>query len=83
MQFRYTAHEVARGSRPDAVKGGVAYLFKNVSLLRLTYQVRLLTFLATEQGTRLVVVIPKSTKVSNELRAFARAHTALKIERAK
>jgi hypothetical protein len=51
-QYRYTGHQVARGSRPDAVSGNTWYLMKGTSLVRLTYQVRLLTFLATERPPR-------------------------------
>jgi hypothetical protein len=82
MEYRYTRHQVARGSRPDAVSGAKAYLFKNVSELRLTYQIRLLTFLAAERGSRLVVRVPKSTRLSRDLRGFVTENSAvLKVER--
>jgi hypothetical protein len=82
MDFRYTRHQVARGSRPDAVSGATAYLFKNVSVLRLTYQIRLLTFLAGERGSRLVIRVPKATRLSEDLRRFTKENRAsVKIER--
>lgn len=82
IDYRYTRHQVARGSRPDAVSGSKAYLIKNVSELRLTYQIRLLTFLAAERRSRLVIRIPKSAQLSRDLRAFVKEHSAvLKIER--
>jgi hypothetical protein len=58
------------------------YLFKRVSELRLTYQIRLLTFLAAERRARLIIRIPKSSRLSHDLRLFEREHSAvLKIER--
>ena len=82
MDYRYTRHQVARGSRPDAISGSNAFLFKNVSMLRLTYQIRLLTFLAAEQGSRLVIRIPKSARMSRDLRAFVKENSGvLTIER--
>lgn len=47
-----------------------AYLIKKVSLLRLTYQIRLLAYAANEEGCRLTVVIPTGSNVSPDLQAF-------------
>jgi hypothetical protein len=58
MNYRQTKHQVARGAFPDAQKGNDLYLFKHVSMLRATYQVRLLTYLASEAGKRLVINVP-------------------------
>lgn len=82
IEYRYTPHQVPRGSRPDAVSGADAFLIKNVSLLRLTYQIRLLTFLAAERGSHLVIVVPKSGRLSPDLRDFVRANSTVRIERA-
>jgi len=83
IDYRYTEHQVARGSRPDAVKGTTAYLIKNVTQLRLTYQIRLLTFLAKERDAKLVIRVPKETRPSADLRAFLQEHSrVVKIERA-
>ncbi len=73
VEYRYTAHQVARGSRPDAVSGNTWYLVKAASLVRLSYQVRLLTFMAAERGARLVIRVPESSRAFADLRAFARA----------
>lgn len=84
IEYRYTHHQVARGARPDAVSGADWYLFKNVSKLRLTYQIRLLTFLATERGARVVIWIPKSALLSNDLRDFIKENSkVLAIKRGK
>ncbi len=53
MELRYTRQQTARGSRPDATVGDTWYLLKNVSQLRLTYQIRLLTFGAMQSRARL------------------------------
>jgi hypothetical protein len=83
IEFRYTSHQVARGSRPDAVAGNKWYLIKNPSVLRLTYQIRLLTFTAQERGARLIILVPKSTALSAELKGFVRTNRAVvKVERA-
>jgi hypothetical protein len=84
MEFRYTPHQVARGSRPDAIDGNKWYLIKNPSLLRLTYQIRMLTFLAKGRGARLIIVVPKSTTLSTDLNEFIRASGGVtKTERAR
>jgi hypothetical protein len=83
IEFRYTSHQVARGARPDAVSGNKWYLIKNPSLLRLTYQIRLLTFMAQERRTRLIIVVPKTTSLSSDLKEHIRANReAVKVERA-
>jgi len=82
MEYRYTRHQVARGSRPDAVSGNTWYLMKAASLVRLTYQIRLLTFMAAERGARLVIRVPGSSGVSADLRAFTKANSrVLKVEK--
>ena len=74
VEFIYTRHQVARGSRPDAKSGDTWYLFKHVDQLRLTYQLRLLTFAAGESGCRLVVRVPAGAKLSQPLVEFLRTH---------
>ena len=46
MGFVYTRHQLSRGSRPDATCGTTRYLLKNADHLRLTYQIRMLTYAA-------------------------------------
>jgi hypothetical protein len=78
---RYTGHQVARGARPDAVDGDTWFLLKFVPRLRLTYQIRLLTFGAEQSGVRLVIRVPKGCRLSAPLRDFVRTHAAVKIQR--
>ena len=67
MEYRYTSHQTARGTRPDGNFGSTLYLVKRVSLLRLTYQIRLLTMMAATQRGRLVIQIPKGARASRDL----------------
>ena len=62
MNYRQTKHQVARGALPDAQKDNKIYLFKYVSTLRATYQMRLLTYLASEAGKKLIVDVPQHFK---------------------
>ena len=61
MRYKYTKHQVARGALPDAQDARRICIVKNVSVLRATYELRLLTFLASEAGKKLVIVVPKSS----------------------
>jgi hypothetical protein len=58
MNYRQTKHQVARGAFPDAQQQNKIFLFKNVSSLRATYQIRLLTYLASEAGNKLIIDVP-------------------------
>lgn len=55
-----TKHQVPRGTRPDSEKFNRLYLVKNVSTLRATYQIRLLTFRAASEGLKVVLKVPKA-----------------------
>jgi hypothetical protein len=81
-QYAYTRHQTARGSRPDAVTSRLWLLAKNVSHLRLTYQIRLLTFRAGETQSLLVIKVPTRCKLSTDLQAFVKQHRRIvRIER--
>ncbi|MCC5842769.1 MAG: hypothetical protein JJU05_00820 [Verrucomicrobia bacterium] len=82
FDFKQTKHQVARGAKPDAESYDKFYLIKNVSELRATYQIRLLVYRAGVEGKKLVLRIPKQTKIHSSLRALRREHGSLiKIER--
>ena len=68
MRYRHTKHQVARGSRADAETHDKLYLIKRVSEMRATYQVRLLTYLASETGRTLVVELPEGARIHRSLR---------------
>lgn len=71
-----------RGAKADAEVADKLYLIKNVSELRLTYQARMLTYMAQTRGKKLIIQLPKEAKVHNSLREFVREWSQLvKIER--
>ena len=83
MNYRQTKHQVARGAFPDAQKGNEIYLFKNVSTLRATYQVRLLTYLASEAGKKLIIDVPQHFKLHPSLSQFIKEFPkVIRIEKA-
>jgi hypothetical protein len=82
MNYRYTTHQVARGAFPDAQKNAEIYLFKKVSTLRATYQIRLLTYLASESGKKLIIDVPKHFKPHPSLtRLMEEFPKSIKIEK--
>jgi hypothetical protein len=60
MELKYTRHQVPRGSRPDAETIDKIYLIKNVTMLRATYQIRLLVFKAIKSHKKLMLKVPPS-----------------------
>lgn len=67
-----TKRHVARGARPDAEVNNRMYLIKNVSELSATYQIRLLLYRAVQEGTKLVLDVPKSCVLSAPLKALVK-----------
>ena len=61
---------VPRGTLTDAETRDKLILFKVVSELRATYQIRLLTYRAFKEQKQLVIEIPLSCKVHDDLKAF-------------
>jgi hypothetical protein len=76
MVYRTPRRQAARGSRPDATDGSSWYLIKKVTHLRLTYQIKLLTFAAGESGARLIIRVPVGCQVSAPLLEFLETHRA-------
>jgi hypothetical protein len=76
MVYRTPRRQAARGSRPDATDGPSWYLMKKVTHLRLTYQIKLLTFAAGESGARLIIRVPGGCQVSDALHDFLLTHRA-------
>jgi hypothetical protein len=82
-EFASTKHQTPRGTRPDADVGNNLYLLKNVSMLRLTYQIRLLAYFAHSKGKKVVIRLPREAEVHESLRNFVRDSKGLVgIERA-
>lgn len=68
VKLRYTRHQVPRGTRADGEAHDRLVLAKNVSMLRATYQIRLLTFRAVEERRKLVIMVPERCVVHPTLR---------------
>lgn len=82
VEYQYTKHHVARGARADAERNDALVLLKNVSSLRLTYQIRLLAYRALQSGRQLFIRVPGQCKVHSTLRDFQKEHSKLlRIER--
>jgi hypothetical protein len=82
MEFFYTKHQTPRGAKADAEVGDKVYLIKSASQLRLTYQIRMLTYMVQTQNKKLIIQLPRATKVHNSLKEFVRSMNELvKIER--
>lgn len=69
-QLRYTPHQTPRGALADAETREKLYLFKSVSRLRLTYQIRLLAFRAAQENKKLVLRVPKNCRLDRALSVF-------------
>lgn len=82
MDFRQTKRQVARGTRADAETYDKLFLFKNVSQLYPTYQVRLLLYRAIKEGKKLVIDLPKSSSLHPSLMELLHANRKnLRVER--
>jgi hypothetical protein len=79
MKFEYTRHQTPRSARPDAEVAEKMYLIKNVSELRLTYQIRMLAYIAETRGKTLIIDLPKGAKVHESLRDFV-AETGRRVK---
>lgn len=71
MEYRYTKQQVARGARADAERNDAYFLFKNVTALRLTYQIRLLAFRARESRRKLIIRVPSSLLIFSSRPLFS------------
>jgi hypothetical protein len=66
---------------PDAENAKTLYLLKNVSEMRLTYQVKLLAYMAHTKGKKLHIRLPSTAKVHPTLRDYVHERGGLvKIE---
>ena len=82
VEWRQTRHQVARGTRPDAQDGDRVYLFKNVSTLRATYQIRLLTYMAARRGAVLIIEVPRYCEVMPSLARYLKSNRGhIRLER--
>jgi hypothetical protein len=81
-EYRYTRHQVARGTLSDRETHNRIYLFKRVPELGATYQVRLLAYKAWKNGQKLVLRVPHRCVIRPSLRALRAAFPKLiEVER--
>lgn len=66
-----------RGARPDAVDGSWVYLIKNVRIMRATYQVRLLAYMAAQSGRNLWIDLPADCVIHESLAQFIQRNPGL------
>jgi hypothetical protein len=82
MEFSYTKHQTPRGAKADAEVGDKVYLIKGASQLRLTYQIKMLAYMAQTRGMKLIIKLPKESKAHESLKKFVRELNGLiNIER--
>lgn len=62
-----------RGTQADAETFDRIFLFKNVSGLRATYQIRLLALNAGAMGKKLVLKVPRSCRFDDSLEGLIQA----------
>jgi hypothetical protein len=74
MEFRQTKHQVARGTRADGETFDRMVLVKRTSELRATYQIRLLTYRAVQEGKKVIIEVPKACRIHSSLLGLAREY---------
>lgn len=79
---RYTRHQVLRGTLPDSEDPLHIYLIKAPSELKLTYQIKMCTYLAKSSVKKLVLLVPPKTIRSKRLAAFLKEHRDIIVWRA-
>lgn len=77
MEYRFSKYGVARGARADAVDLGRIVLIKSASSLKLTYQIRLLTYQASSEGRKLLLFVRRDCKIDKGLMDFMKQHRTL------
>jgi hypothetical protein len=73
METTSSPNQPLRGVRPDAETPDKFYLFKNVTTLRATYQIRLLALSAGALGKRLVLMVPPACRFDQALDGLIQA----------
>jgi hypothetical protein len=72
---KYTRHQVPRGTRPDAEANNRMYLIKSASVLRATYQIRLLLYMAEKTRKKLVLRVRKDCRLAPDLAELRGEHS--------
>jgi hypothetical protein len=74
MAFETTKQRVLRGTLSDAEDEQGFVLFKRVSELRATYQIRLQIYRAFKENRRLAIHVPERCRIHDDLKALADAY---------
>jgi len=69
--LKYTKHQIPRGVLSDAETANEIVVIKYVSMLRATYQIRLLAFKAYDTGKKLVLTVRKDCQIHPTLRELS------------
>ena len=64
------AEQQPRGVLPDAMDDTTAYLIKQCAYLRLTYEIRLMAFMAQQNAMTFVLLIPQHCQFASALNQF-------------
>jgi hypothetical protein len=82
VAYKYTRHQVPRGTMADAERNDALFVIKSVSCLRLTYQIRLLTYRAFTLRKKFIINVPEHCQIYPTLRDFQEEHSKIvRIER--
>ena len=79
--MRVTPELEPRGSRPDSITPEGPVLVKAGSPLRLTYQIRLLTWMSEQDGKALTIIARPECQTSPGLERFRAEHSSALIVR--
>ncbi len=72
-----TSEKRIRGVLPDAFIDGSPSLMKVCRRLRLTYEIRLMAFIAREKGEILILYVRDHCELSDDLKDFASEYRVL------
>jgi hypothetical protein len=82
MNYIYGKDQKIRGTLPDVISDDSVIIVKGASFLRLTYQIKLLTYMVVNQKKLLKIFVNKKTRLDNSLKKHIKDYSKfIKIER--
>ena len=82
MDVFYTKHQTIRGSLADGEDIDKLIIIKKVSSLHLTYQIKVLTYMASTKGKKLIIITPRDVKILPSLKQYVKENSKIvKIEK--
>ena len=79
LDYKYTHNQVARSAMPDAADEGKIILIKSPDVLKLTYQIKLCAYMASQSNRKLVIYVASHTQKSSKLNEFIEQNKELII----